>query len=503
MNASAQVHPAPRIDRLVLAAVSALGVLMLLLAFVADDARVALAPLALAMLVLAAVRAPLRQSLLAVGFLCLTLENPAEIPANGLWRSPLYGVGALFLTHLNLTIPARSLVFSGLDLTLVLLAAVWAWRRMTGSPTDVRGHVPPAPPLRSAALLCIAAIFFVWGYGLVQDGADFNNSLWQVFRLIYLPCVFLLCCAGIRGAGDGRAFAIALIAAALIRACLAGYLRHLFPNVEQMPHATVHADSMLFAGAFLLVVALLLEYRTRRALLLALFALPLLSWGMIANARRLAWAELAAGLLVFYWIAPATRFKRRLGRTVAISLPVLALYGWLGWTSPSAAFAPVRTMRSMIDPTADASTRWRDWENYDLYFTVRKNPLLGTGLGHGYLEVVPLPDISTHYAIYRFAPHNSILGLFAFAGALGFFALWLIIPLGVFFAVRCHRHAIDPRGRVTALGALGILVSYSVHCFGDMGLGTWTSVFTVAPALALVAKQAVASGAWPLPRPRG
>jgi hypothetical protein len=38
-----------------------------------------------------------------------------------------------------------------------------------------------------------------------------------------------------------------------------------------------------------------------------------------------------------------------------------------------------------------------------------------------------------------------------------------------------------------------------VHCYGDMGLGTWTSVFTVGAALALVGKQAVATGAWRLP----
>ncbi len=42
-----------------------------------------------------------------------------------------------------------------------------------------------------------------------------------------------------------------------------------------------------------------------------------------------------------------------------------------------------------------------------------------------------------------------------------------------------------------------MIVIYEVHCYGDMGLGTWTSVFTVAPALAVVAQLAVATGAWP------
>jgi hypothetical protein len=79
--------------------------------------------------------------------------------------------------------------------------------------------------------------------------------------------------------------------------------------------------------------------------------------------------------------------------------------------------------------------------------------------------------------------------------------MWLFLPIGVFFAVRSYRFSTTPRDRSTALATVGILVAYLVHCYGDMGLGTWASVFTVAPALALVAKQAVVTGAWPL-RPR-
>jgi cell division protein FtsW (lipid II flippase) len=96
-----------------------------------------------------------------------------------------------------------------------------------------------------------------------------------------------------------------------------------------------------------------------------------------------------------------------------------------------------------------------------------------------------------------------VLGLLAFSGAIGFAGMWLFLALGVFFAVRSYRFSTTPRQRTTALVAVGILVTYLVHCYGDMGLGTWASVFTVAPALALVAKQAVATGAWPLRRRRG
>jgi hypothetical protein len=488
-----------RIDPLVLAAVAALGLLTLTLVIAGNgNVGLALAPVAVTVVVVLAVRAPLRHSLLVLGVLCLTLENPAEVPAVGLWKSPLYVPGALLLTHLNLTIPVPALIFSGLDLALALLAITWVVRRLAGSEVDVRGQSPTAGPLRDAALLCVVTIFFVWGRGLLGQGADFRFSLWQVFRVIYLPCVFLLYCAGLRGPSDSRAFGVALVVAALIRSALAIYVRHLFPDEAELPYATVHADSMLFADAFLLVLVVFFERPSRRNLAVALSTLPILVWGMIANSRRLVWVELLAGLIVLFFITPFTQLKRRIARGVAYSLPVLLVYTAVGWSSGAKVFAPVRTLRSVIDSSADASTRWRDWENYNLFYTVRTHPVIGTGFGHGYTEVVKLPDISANYELYRFAPHNSVLGLVAYAGLIGFAGMWLFMPLGVFFAVRSYRFSKTPRDRTAALATVGITVVYLVHCYGDMGLGTWASVFTVAPAFALMAKQAVATGAWPL-----
>ncbi len=488
---------------MVLSAVAGLGLLTLVFVFAGNgDLGLALVPLAVGVAVIAAVRAPLRHSLLVLGVVCLVVESPSEVPASGLWRSPLYPVGAVLLQHLNKTMPVKALFFSGLDLALVLLAATWAFRRMTGSQVDVRGHVPPAAPLRTAGLLCIVAIFVVWGYGLLRAGADFRFSLWQVNRVIYLPCIFLLYCAGVRGPSDARAFGIALLVAALTRALLAAWVRHLFPSLEEMPHTTTHADSMLFADAFLLVLVVFFERPSRRNLLVALGALPILTWGMIANNRRLVWIELLTALPVLYFAAPLTRLKKRIAQIIALSLPVLALYVALGWNRSSSLFQPVHSIRSAMDSSSDPSALWRDFENYDLYSTVKSNPLLGTGFGHGFDEVIRLPDISRSFELYRFAPHNSVLGLLAFAGYIGFSAIFLIFPLGVFFAVRSYRFSTAPRDRATALTTLGILIVFMVHCYGDLGFGTPTFLFTVAPALALVAKQAVAAGAWPLPSRR-
>ena len=209
-------------------------------------------------------------------------------------------------------------------------------------------------------------------------------------------------------------------------------------------------------------------------------------------------------LLVLYFVTPMTRLKRRLAQTIVLSIPVLAIYVAAGWNSGAGVFAPVRTLRSVIDSKSDTSTLWRDLENYNLYTTFRTNPILGIGFGHEYIETITLPDITgslsgavSGYKLYRYAPHNSVLGLITYGGVIGFAALWMLFPLGFFFAVRSYDRSTLPRDRTAALATIGVLVAYIVHCYGDMGLGTFTSVFTVGAALALIAKQAVAVGAWP------
>jgi hypothetical protein len=264
-----------------------------------------------------------------------------------------------------------------------------------------------------------------------------------------------------------------------------------------LQYATSHADSMLFAVAFCSVLALLIHRHGSKRFSMVALVLPLLVAGMVANGRRLAWVELAVGVVAVAALTPWSSAKRTAVRAAIFGSPLFLAYAIAGWNSGSALFQPVRTLRSVVDSKADPSTLWRDLENYNLFFTLRHNAVLGTGYGHGYVETVYLPDVSGSYALYRFLPHNSILGLWAYGGLVGFTALWTVIVVGLFFAARAYRHAVTVDDRTAALTAVSIIVVYLVHCYGDLGLGTWTSVFTVAPAFAIASKLAVTTGAWP------
>jgi hypothetical protein len=289
-----------------------------------------------------------------------------------------------------------------------------------------------------------------------------------------------------------------VLGAGVFRAAEALILRQMFPSKDALPHATTHHDSVLFATCLAILLAIILERPTRRTLKICALLLPIYLGGMIANSRRLVWAEVAMVALFFFLITPMGRVKRFLVRSMVLSLLPLIIYLAAGWHSQGGnLFGPVRTFRSLFDANVDVSTRWRDWENYDLVVTFKQNPLLGSGFGHPYVEEIKLPDITSTYELEPYIPHNSVLGLWAYGGLVGFSLLWLIYPVGMFFTVRAYRWSRTPVERVTALGAAAVQICYLMQGYGDLGFGTWGPVFTVATSYALVGKICVANGAWP------
>jgi hypothetical protein len=479
-----------------LGAVLAMLTLATVLAVVAGDGRigVAVAPVLIAAALYGLWAAPARASALVLLFLALSLESPGD--ASGQWRSPLYPLGALMLANLNITIPIRALRFTGLDVTIALLLVVIVLRRAVRAAVD-RSDVPAARPMNWAVAAWLGTVLALWAYGLARGG-DFRNSLWQVHQFLMLPIAYFVFRSALRGPRDYRALARVFVAAACVKACLALWVRlAVSANPDVLPTATSHGDSVLFAGAAAIVVALLVEEAAPGRRAIAGVVLALLTAGMVANNRRLAWVELGAALVAVYAVASLTRTKRMVRRAITLSLPVLILYGVVGWTSSARVFRPVAIARSLVATRADWSTSMRDIENFNLTWTLRAHPLLGSGFGHEYVEKVKAVDISSIFAQYRYVPHNSVLGLLAFGGVIGLSGVFLTLVVGVYLAARAHRFAGSPGPRAAGLAVISAVVVYLIQCYGDMGFMSWTGVFTIAPALVVAGQLASATGAWP------
>jgi hypothetical protein len=460
------------------------------------DLVVALVPLGAVLALYVLYIVPLRYPALVLLFLGMTLESPGSPLGSGLFVSPIHMVGWLLLTHWNGIIGVGALVFSGLDLFLIYVSAMSYYRRASGSRIDGAGFVDTPGPLRRYAWVTVCGALFVEAWGLTRGGFDFANSLWQVEHAAYLPLFFLAFNLAFKGPDDLVAVGKVILGAAAFRAGLCVWIRNFVkPNdILAMPTATTHDDSLLFAGAFALCLALTAELPTKKHKRLCLVMIPLLLWAMMANNRRIVWVELALALGVLFVVMPATAVKRKIVRWATYIAPVVLIYLAVGWNQSSPIFKGAAVVRSIVEPDTDGSSKWREEENLDLVVTLQSSPLLGLGYGHKYIGPLPIEDV---YVQEHFLPHNSMLGIWAFGGVVGFGLNWTFLMVGAFMASRAYKLVTRPLERVAALWVLQMLMIYMDHAFGDIGLGCPTGVLLVGSGLAMVGKLASASGGWP------
>jgi hypothetical protein len=446
----------------------------------------------------AILRAPLRSTMLVLMFFALVLENPSEQPGGGQWSTPFAPIGALLLAHFKFTIGWGPV--GGMDLMLMAAIAAYYLQRRSAA----KG-IPTPRPMIQLAQVSFATIALSFMMGKMRGG-EMQWAVWQMDRVMYLPTVFLLCQAAYSGPKDYLAVGKVALSASLIRAAQAMWVRLVVPatvNAEtgenSLPYATTHNDSMLFAVGTVILVSLLLERAGKKANRLAMWGLPVLVGGMLANNRRMVWVEIILILLTLYLITETNSFKRKLNRVLLVSLPLIVGYVAAGWSSESGIFKPVKVIRSAVDSSADASTAWRDLENFNLVFTLRNFPLTGVGYGNGFWEMWPMPAVD--YSLERYVPHDSILGIYCYGGYVGFLGITSLWVAGIYFAIRAYHSCKDPVQKAAALASFGAILVYYLQCFGDMGLGSWTGVYLVGPALAIGSKLTVAAGAWELEAP--
>jgi len=452
------------------------------------------APVLVAALGFAVWKLPLRVSVFGLFALVVFTSNPQERPAAGEWEPPLHPLASLLFENLNKATGIGALRVAAIDLAIVGLALL-ALRRASQPGRD--GTALPAPSvLRRAMAISLAGVLLAEASGLLRHG-DARNSLWQVRQLAAVPVMALVFLQVLRGPADLKRLGVLVVAATFAKTLEGLWVRFVVcDHADPPPYVTTHSDSMLFVAALLMVLVFWHEVGTRRSFWLMLGVGSVATAAIVLNNRRLAWVALAAALATIYWLLPRTRFTRSAARAAVLLLPVAILYTVAGLSSQSAVFKPVHMVVSVVVGSKDRSTQTRDIENWNLVHTLKANPMLGTGFGHPYAEFSRADDISRLFQQYKFIPHNSLLGLWAFGGLVGFTAFWLPLVVSAFLAARAFRRSRVPLERAAALVSIGVLIGYSIQAYGDMGLQSWESTFLLSAAMATAGRLAMDSGGW-------
>jgi len=453
-------------------------------------------PLALAGVIFAFCSLPVRYSLFALLFVALLVEILPATGLSGSWESPVYPIKVFLFDNLDSVTGIGALRFSGAELILAMLLGVIFCRGLLGVSTDRIDRLPAPNALSASLWIALGTIVLLEIWGLVRGG-DFRQSLWQARELFWLPILTWLFCYALRGPRDFAALGYVAVGAAVIKIGIAVFymLTIALPNNLHPTSVTSHNDSVLFVGVVMLCVAHAVHSRSSRIFVYAGLVSSWILLGMVINGRRIAFLSLFAVLLVFYTLLRGPT-KRAIKRCLIYGWPIFFLYLAGSRNRPYGVFKPGQLLMSVVQQQ-DQSSATRDVENYNLLQTLKQNMLVGSGWGHEYLEVNKANDISKFFSQYRFIAHNSVLWLWSIGGLVGFTLIWLPIGLSVFFARRSYYFARTPAERTAAVAVLGILVSYCIQAWGDMGTQGMTCALLAASAMAVGGKLAIATGAWP------
>lgn len=424
-------------------------------------------------------------------FVALTVESD-ETFAFGRWHTVMAMARPLFEFKLP-----------GVGLGLWDLALAGAVLVVAVRPHTWKGRVAALDLVLLSSLLAIVS----WTVFGVIRGGDPRQALTQLNALLRMFILFFVIHAVFRTPRDARRLTWVILAAAAYRAvaCLVFFFffvrgQGLDPYPETM---TDHHDSALWATAAIGLVGWILASRRWRSAGFASAAalLILLLLAIRYNDRRIAWIELVGGLGLLYVGMAAGRLRKAVHRRAVVALPLLTLYVVAGWGRTETVFLPVQQLKSSLTDTTDPSNDARELENRGLVVTLQTRKLLGTGFGHEFIEVSDLYSLgmSRRFPNYRYLPHNSLVGLLAFTGAVGFSIIWTFLPASAFLAARAYSRSRSPWEAALSLTAFAVPFVYSAQAFGDMGLQSLKANVILAASIAIAARLAVDTGAWHSP----
>ena len=445
---------------------------------------------------------PMRRSLLAYLFVTLVVFLPgaakdgARLASGPLWNAVLGPLWDLLFGNLNTLTGISALRFSGSELVYGCMILLIALRHVRGVRIDAAGRTPAPNILFAFGAIGLAGVLWLelWGIG---RGGDFQQSLWQLRQLFWLPVLTWLFSYCMRGPWDWVPIARLITAAACLKIGAGIYFlaKDVRPRGIDAAFMTGHDDSVLYVVTLMIWAAAWIHRPGRRGTPSTLLVWGWVLLGIALNERRIAYVGLLASLAVLYVLLQGP-LKRQITRVILLALPFLALYLLAARHRTTGIFRPGAQLMSVGEQT-DGSSRTREIENYNLIQTLKPNKLLGSGWGHEYNEVSKANDISDYFAQYRYIGHNSILWLLSIGGVVGFTLIWMPVAVGVFLAARSYRFAQTPLERTVAVSALAVLVAYVVQAWGDMGTQSVQITLLVAAALAASGKLARDTGAWP------
>jgi hypothetical protein len=403
---------------------------------------------------------PIQPLMLAVSVVALGVDNPRSSPANGNWESPwIFLAGALYKNLEPLPV-----------CLLDLFAVACAVRGLLHVRQESKVRISRERVFARVIAVALGVVVFSFIAGVVRGG-DLKQATYQARVFVWMPC-FAIAIATVGDMAFLRKLKVAMITAACMKG-LTGLWVTLTVTAKSakspLDFVTVHGDSVTYAMVFSVIVASWVAGVDKRFRRWHGIGMVLTLVGLYTNQRRIAFVGMAFALLLMYEDAIPER-RRAINRLLSRFVLPGVLYFAIAFSgvSRNAIFRPALSLRSVVIQD-DRSSSTRDVENYNLFVTYKSNPLLGIGWGYEYIEQQQGDYIGDVFPQYKYLPHNSLLGMFAYTGLVGAGGYYVIFPAALYLGLRATKRNYTPeRWAMSMWGASGI-AAVLIQGFGDVG----------------------------------
>ena len=374
------------------------------------------------------------------------------------------------------------------DLLTLMICASWAARRLVGA----------NPPMRAGpfgwAVALYGLAFAVGGFFGAARGGGWNEiaALAEARGAVYVCLLYFLTANLIH---ERRQLLVLLWEFVLIVGVKAlqavGNYAQVRANGPYWVEAVTSHEEVVFFNVAIGLVLIMAALGLRGRLFSVLLALqPIIIAGELWTTRRVAFASLAAALLMVMMMSAVDRLRATM---IAIAIGVFAfgIYAGVFWDYSGPIAGPLRVVRAAIDPNSQtardlSSNNWRDIENSNIAYTVRQLPLTGVGLGQEYLFLREPPAL-TSFPYWRLMTHNAVLWLWLKAGVFGAFALWFLVAQVIIRGLKLYKRLDDPILRAAAAFPVLLMAALIVYASVDLGLTANRTMSVLGIALGLAA----------------
>ena len=329
-------------------------------------------------------------------------------------------------------------------------------------------------------LLFMLCVVFGVVHG-ITGGGDFKTIVVEVRPFWYLFLSYVLAYNLVSRKEHVRLFFWFVILGAGVKSLQGVYIYYIVLHASLLGHHEImaHEESFFFVALILLVILFSLHYSYRPQLITALCILPFTVIAMIANQRRADYVALLVGLAVVWVLVFVVKphARKSLVATLLIFAILVGGYTAAFYNSGGGFSEPARAVVSIFhpDPTEAASNLYRDIEDYDLKYTVLKNPL-GLGFGKPFLQPILLPDILTLDQYYLYVPHNTIYWVWMRLGPIGYLAFWYLIGAIIVRGCLIARRLRDRYLQLVAIYIVGVTFMEVIVAFADYQLYFYRNV---------------------------